>query len=60
MQELEALTKSGYIAIQGIIPVEEDVTGYPGTVVGRPPADPAPFNHPTKIVVLKVNRKTTD
>ncbi len=60
MQELEALTKSGYIAIHGIIPVEEDVTGYPGTVVGRPPADPAPFNHPTKIVVLKVNRKTTD
>lgn len=57
MRELEELTKTGFLSIEDIIPVEEDVTGYPGTIVGRPPADPAPFNHPTKVVVLRVKRK---
>ncbi len=57
MRELEDLTKTGFISIEEIIPVGEDVTGYPETIVGRPPADPAPFNHPTKIVILRVKRK---
>jgi hypothetical protein len=40
-----------------LIPVPEDFTGYPHTCLGSPPVDPAPFNHATKIAVLKVWRK---
>lgn len=56
-QELEHLCESPYLSFEAIIPVPLDVTGYPDTVVAPPPADPAPFNHPTKIAVLKVTRK---
>ncbi len=54
---LEALCVDGYLAIEELIPVPPDFTGYPETIVGRPPTDPAPFNHSTKIVVLRVRRK---
>ena len=54
---LETLCADGYLAIETLIPVPEDITGYPATVVGAPPEDPAPFNHPTKIAVLRVRRK---
>lgn len=58
LRSLESLCQDGYMEIEEIIPVPEDITGYPETVVHKPPVDPAPFNHPTKIVVLKVKRKT--
>jgi 23S rRNA (cytosine1962-C5)-methyltransferase len=54
---LEELCQDGYLKIDQIIPVPADVTGFPETIVARPPSDPAPFNHPTKIVVLRVHRK---
>lgn len=54
---LESLCQDGYLAIQELIPVPADITGYPGTIVRRPPVDPEPFNHPTKIVVMQVKRK---
>ena len=54
---LEALCASGYLTIEDLIPVPEDITGYPSTVVGVPPCDPSPFSHPTKIVILRVRRK---
>lgn len=54
---LEALCADGYLAIEELIPVPPDFTGYPETRVAAPPADPAPFNHPTKIAVLRVRRK---
>lgn len=57
MRSLESLCQDGYLAVETIIPVEPDVAGFPETVVTRPPTDPAPFNHPTKIVVLRVKRK---
>lgn len=57
MRELEALTSGGYISIDKVIPVDEDLTGYPLTIVNPPPVDPAPFTHPTKIVVLGVRSK---
>ena len=57
MSELDELTRDGYLSLQEIIPVNEDVTGYPETIVNKPPTDPAPFNHPTKMVILKVKRK---
>jgi 23S rRNA (cytosine1962-C5)-methyltransferase len=57
IHSLEALGQDGFIEIEEIIPVPEDITGFTDTILGKPPIDPAPFNHPTKIVVLKVKRK---
>jgi 23S rRNA (cytosine1962-C5)-methyltransferase len=54
---LEALCTDGYLSITSLIPVPEDVAGFPSTIRGKPPADPAPFNHSTKIAVLRVQRK---
>ena len=54
---LEQLCQDGYLSIETILPVPPDITGYPETVVNQPPVDPTPFNHPTKIVLLKVKRK---
>jgi 23S rRNA (cytosine1962-C5)-methyltransferase len=49
---LERLGADGYLQLEEIIPVPEDVAGF--GVVSVPPADPAPFNHPTKIAILRV------
>ncbi len=57
MAELLSLCAGGYLELEKIIPVPEDVTGFPETVTVPPPVDPAPFNHPTKIAVLRVFRK---
>lgn len=53
----DEVSQSGYLWLEEIIPVPEDVTGYPTTRVSPPPVDPSPFNHPTKIAVLRVARK---
>lgn len=55
---LEALGASGHLALEAVLPVPPDVTGTPETRVDAPPVDPAPFNHPTKIAVLRVRRRT--
>jgi len=57
MSALQTLCAGGYLAIDSLIPVPEDFTGYPGTVKNNPPVDPAPFNHSTKIAILSVKRK---
>ena len=57
MGEIIALCQSPYLQFESIIRIPLDITGYPETVVDSPPVDPAPFNHPTKIVILKVFRK---
>jgi 23S rRNA (cytosine1962-C5)-methyltransferase len=57
MLALEDLCQDGYLSIENIISVPEDVTGYPQTILKSPPSDPAPFNHPTKIVLMRVSRK---
>ena len=54
LQTLENLCKDGYLKIEELIPVPEDFTGYDA---GQQITDPAPFNHSTKIAVLKVKRK---
>lgn len=56
LQMLESLCADGYLAIEALLPVPPDSTGYPETRVRPPPVDPAPFNHPTKIAVLRVRR----
>lgn len=53
---LEELCKSEYLRIEKIIPVPTDCTVPPGTEHGLP-ADPAPYNHSTKITILRIKRK---
>ena len=55
LQTLEDLCRDGYLKIEQLIPIPQDCTGF--KLVGKPIADPNPFNHSTKIVVLKVRRK---
>jgi 23S rRNA (cytosine1962-C5)-methyltransferase len=57
MQSLEALCHDGYLEIEQVISIPEDITGFAETIVAKPPVSPAPFNHPTKIVVMRVKRK---
>ena len=57
IRTLESLCADGYLSIEELIPVPSDFTGYPQTSVRTPPVDPAPFNHSTKIAVLRVRRK---
>jgi 23S rRNA (cytosine1962-C5)-methyltransferase len=57
MGELEALCASGYLSIEEIIPVPLDIIGFIPPLPANLPADPVPFNHATKIAVLKVKRK---
>ena len=57
IKTLESLCADGYLSIEELIPVPPDFTGYPQTTARTPPVDPAPFNHSTKIAVLRVRRK---
>jgi 23S rRNA (cytosine1962-C5)-methyltransferase len=57
LSTLESLCASGYVSIEAFIPVPQDITGYPQTCQRTPPVDPAPFNHPTKIAILRLRRK---
>ena len=51
-------TLSGeYLSLGEIIPVPDSFIGGSSADSGLLPADPAPFNHPTKIIVFKVRRK---
>lgn len=59
LRTLETLCADGYLGVENLIAVPPDVTGFPETICSAPPADPAPFNHPTKIAVLRVRRKNT-
>ncbi|HMV50823.1 MAG TPA: hypothetical protein PKD31_23985, partial [Blastocatellia bacterium] len=54
---LEDVCADGYLTIEELIPVAEDFTGYENTRVAAAVTDPAPFNHSTKIAVLRVRRK---
>jgi 23S rRNA (cytosine1962-C5)-methyltransferase len=56
LQDLEALCADGYLQIEKFISVPEDFTGFPNTRVRNEPVDPQPFNHATKIAVLKVRK----
>lgn len=57
MNTLEELCSSGYLLLESLIPIPQDITGYPQTQVNSAPVDPAPFNHSTKIAILRVFRK---
>lgn len=57
LSQLDPLFNSGFVQLQEIIPIPEDCAGYQNDIKSVYPADPYPFNHPTKIVILKVTRK---
>lgn len=57
LDELEKLCQDGYLEIESLLPVPPDITGYSHTVVSPPPSDPNPFNHPTKITILRIKKK---
>jgi 23S rRNA (cytosine1962-C5)-methyltransferase len=55
MEILDSLCADGYISIEGLIPVPDDFLGAPPEAgVAGHPTDPAPFNHPTKIAILRI------
>ena len=55
MKEIEALCADGYLTVEEMLPVPSDFVGRLRGAI--PVTDPAPFNHSTKIVMLKVLRK---
>ena len=57
LDSMENLGRDGCLDVEEIIPVPEDITGLPQTIVRDPPVSPAPFNHPTKIAILRVKNK---
>jgi 23S rRNA (cytosine1962-C5)-methyltransferase len=57
LASLETLCADGYLSLEQLIPIPADFTGFAQTRAGHPPVDPAPFNHSTKIALLRVSRK---
>ncbi len=58
MATLGRLCRDGYMRVEETVPVPQDCVG---RGAGGPPtsvADPAPFNHPTKIAILAIRRKS--
>ena len=52
--KLESICSDKYLAIEKFIPIPEDYCFCSDPAQTYYPADPAPFNHPTKIAVLRV------
>jgi len=57
IRQLEELCQDGYMTIEELIPVPADFSGFVETRGDSFPTDPTPFNHPTKIAVLKITKK---
>lgn len=57
LQMLQTLCADGYLSVETLIPVPQGFWGSSNQAVPALPADPVPFNHPTKIAVLRVRRK---
>ncbi len=54
---LAALCASGYATLEQRVDVPEDFTGYADTRAPALGVDPAPYNHSTKVAVLRLSRK---
>jgi 23S rRNA (cytosine1962-C5)-methyltransferase len=57
MKTLQAICADGYATVDTLIPAPLDFVGTERTRQGALPVDPSPFNHSTKMAVLKVTRK---
>jgi 23S rRNA (cytosine1962-C5)-methyltransferase len=60
MRMLDSVCADGYVQLEDRIPVPDDCAGYPHTRRAAPLIDPAPFNHATKIAILRIRRKKLD
>ena len=60
LRTLEELCADGYLSIEELLPIPDDCIGYPSTRVRPLPVDPAPFNHATKIAILRAKRKVAE
>ncbi|MBI4853299.1 MAG: class I SAM-dependent methyltransferase [Acidobacteria bacterium] len=56
-KSLEALCSDGYLSIEELISIPDDFIGYKQTQIKPQMVDPTPFNHSTKIAIIKVRRK---
>ena len=57
LASLDALCADGYLTLEQLVPIPQDFVGFINTRSENPPVDPAPFNHATKIAILRVQRK---
>jgi 23S rRNA (cytosine1962-C5)-methyltransferase len=57
LKQLQRLCADGNLSIEELIPVPDDIIGFPHTLRASLPTDPFPFNHSTKIAILRVRRK---
>lgn len=60
MDMMEGLCGDGYMKVERIIAVPQDCVGYSANSAMVWPKDPSPFNHPTKIAVLRVTRRASE
>jgi 23S rRNA (cytosine1962-C5)-methyltransferase len=54
---IDRVCGDGYLSLEARVPAPLDFVGTEATRVGAPRIDPAPFNHSTKMAVLRVKRK---
>jgi 23S rRNA (cytosine1962-C5)-methyltransferase len=57
MATLERICNDGYATVEQTMEVPQDCLGMSRTDVIAWPSDPSPWNHPTKIAVLRMRRK---
>lgn len=57
MQVLDTLCADSYLRVVDLIPVPDDCVGYSAHAISPSVANPAPFNHSTKIAVLGVRAR---
>jgi len=55
--QIQKMCASGYMEIEEIIDIPQDITAYPHTIKTPVQIDPKPYNHPTKITITRVKRK---
>ena len=58
LHTLQTLCTDGFMQVETLIHIPTDCTGTPTTRCLSLPADPAPFQHATKIAILRLHRKS--
>jgi 23S rRNA (cytosine1962-C5)-methyltransferase len=56
-QTLNAICADGYATVEQRLMAPDDFAGYPNTRQGTLPSDPAPWNHSTKVAIVRLRRK---
>lgn len=54
MRTLDGICRDGHVQVEALLPVPPDLVGMLPVSSVTPIADPAPFNHSTKIAVLRI------